>query len=83
MVTGKDVILAHPNDAYRITADKSVTLKDAGYQKLSGTSDKRKIIWDYSGGLKVMMLETTDCGWQVVVVRPLLAALSWHLSFFF
>lgn len=76
LVTGKDVILAHPNDAYRITADKSVTLKDAGYQKLSGTSDKRKIIWDYSGGLKVMMLETTDCGWQVVVVRPLLAALS-------
>lgn len=76
LVTGKDVILAHPNDAYRITADKTVTLKDAGYQKLSGTSDKRKIIWDYSGGLKVMMLETTDCGWQVVVVRPLLAALS-------
>ncbi len=76
LVTGKDVILAHPNDAYRITADKSVTLKDAGYQKLSGTSDKRKIIWDYSGGLKVMMLEATDCGWQVVVVRPLLAALS-------
>lgn len=76
LVTGKDVILAHPNDAYRITADKSVTLKDAGYQKLSGTSDKRKIIWDYSSGLKVMMLETTDCGWQVVVVRPLLAALS-------
>ena len=76
LVTGKDVILAHPNDAYRITADKSVTLKDAGYQKLSGTSGKRKIIWDYSGGLKVMMLETTDCGWQVVVVRPLLAALS-------
>lgn len=76
LVTGKDVILAHPNDAYQITADKSVTLKDAGYQKLSGTSDKRKIIWDYSGGLKVMMLKTTDCGWQVVVVRPLLAALS-------
>lgn len=76
LVTGKDIILAHPNDAYRITADKSVTLKDAGYQKLSGTNDKRKIIWDYSGGLKVMMLETTDYGWQVVVVRPLLAALS-------
>lgn len=79
LVTGEDVILAHPNDAYRITADSSVTLSSADggrYRTLSGTDYKSKLIWDYSGGPKVMMLGHTKYGWQVVTVRPLLDTLS-------
>lgn len=85
LVTGADVILAHPNEAYRITADNSVTLSDVDggrYRSLAGTEYKRKVVWDYSDGPKVMMLGRTEYGWQIVAVRPLLAALSSALIVF-
>ncbi|MED9905309.1 MAG: methyl-accepting chemotaxis protein [Lachnospiraceae bacterium] len=85
LTTAEDVILAHPNDAYRITADASFTLSDADggrYRSLIGTEYERKLIWDYSGGPKVMMAGRSLYGWQIVAVRPLLSTLSLAIIIF-
>lgn len=74
LTTADGTILVHPNEAYALTTDTTPTVKDVNggrYQKMAKGNMKTRIFFDYKGGLKLGIGDTSDVtGWKVIAVRP-------------
>lgn len=77
LTSGEGTILTHPDDKIALQGDSSTTVKDAlggKYEKVCEKQLKNKLIFDYSGGLKFAISNTSEStGWQVVAV----ISISW------
>lgn len=77
LTSGEGTILTHPNEKIALQGNSSTTVKDAlggKYEKVCEKQLKNKLIFDYSGGLKFAISNTSEStGWQVVAV----ISISW------
>ena len=77
LTTSDGVILVHPNNNLMLSSNNNETLSTAlngKYKSLEGTNMKSKIILDYKGGFKSMILSPSkESTWQIISVQSILS----------
>ncbi|NLK95193.1 MAG: methyl-accepting chemotaxis protein [Clostridiales bacterium] len=75
LTTASGTILVHPKEDLMLSADNTQTLESAlngKYQSLIGTNMTPKIILDYKGGFKSIILSPSkESSWQIVSVQSI------------
>lgn len=75
LVSSEGTILTHPDESVALTATSGSNIKDAykgKYEKVCTEDLKSRLIWDYKGGMKVAISNTSaTTGWKVVAVISL------------
>ena len=73
LTSAQGTILAHPNEAYKLTVENQSSVDDANHGRykriVSGEVDKQ-VLLDYKGGFKLASAATIDgVGWRLVSVN--------------
>lgn len=75
LVSGEGTILTHPDSSVALTVGSSSHIQDAyhgKYEKVYGKEGKNRLIWDYKGGFKFAVSDSSETtGWKVVAVISL------------
>ncbi len=75
LTSEKGTILTHPNEKIALTNEGGTTVSEAlggKYESVCKNHLKTKLIWDYSGGLKLAISNAAEStGWNVVAVISL------------
>ena len=76
LTTADGTVLVHPNDDYSLKVDNSSIVDEINkgrYQSLVRKDMATKVFWDYQGGFKLGIGNTSQVtGWKVVSVKPIL-----------
>ncbi|MGN0161002.1 MAG: methyl-accepting chemotaxis protein [Lachnospiraceae bacterium] len=75
LVSNEGTILTHPNEKFALSTDTSSTVAEAlkgKYESVCANALKNKVLFDYSGGLKMAISHPSEItGWNVVSVTTL------------
>lgn len=79
LTTSDGTILVHPKEEYSLSVDNTSTVQDVNsghYQSLVAENTTTKVFWDYRGGFKLGIGNTSQVtGWRVIAVNPLYSTL--------
>ena len=79
LTTAEGTVLVHPNSDYALTADTTPTVKEINsgrYQPMMKGDLKTKLFFDYKGGIKFGVGDTSGVtGWKVISVQPVYSLL--------
>lgn len=83
LTTSDGTILVHPNEDIALSVEKAYTLEDAlngKYKSLMGDTLDAKVISDYSGGLKIMIADSSEItDWKIISVKPITSVIFFFL----
>lgn len=75
LTTADGMILVHPNEEYSMNVSGTPTVEEVNggrYQPFTKGNMTTKLFWDYKGGLKLGIGDTSEVtGWKVISVKPL------------
>lgn len=79
LTTDDGAILVHPNGEFSMNVDSIPTVQDVNggrYQTLVKGNQSTSLFWDYKGGFKLGIGNTSEVtGWKVISVKPIYSIL--------